>query len=98
MRNLLLIALFALCFAFQGTAEATTPNLVLLENVEEAGEIDPALVEAILRHIQQEYDYDYECLCSQLENGYLTIKKNSSGYLVLLEDGGIILAILDEEL
>ena len=94
MRNIFFIALVALCFAFPGKAEANTTSSSFQTVFMDQGEMDPALVEAILRAVQVEYGYDYACLCEQYQNGELTIEKNGEGYLVSLVDGSLTVSII----
>ncbi len=98
MRKILFIALVALCFTFPGKVDANPTPLTpqLIENAQ--GEIDPALVETILRYIQVEYDYDYSCLCSLYQNGNILIEKSPQGYAVTIDDGGIATTLVMEDL
>ena len=95
MRKFSIVALMALCFTFPGKVEANL-NYTQSQIIFAQGEMDPALVESILRYVQVEYGYDYNCLCEMHKNGSLTIEKDPQGYLVRIVDGGgIITTILD---
>ena len=97
MRKISLIALVALCFSFPGKVDAEL-NLNHTTSLEFAQpEIDPALVESILRYVQFAYGYDYECLCEQYQKGELTIDKSIEGYRVTLREGGVLVALMDIE-
>lgn len=97
MRKLSLVALMALCFAFPGKVDATPLNQISIETLELNAEIDQSLVEQILRQVQEEYDYDFECLCLAYLNGEVTISKVPNGYQVLIQsnsaEGGVLLVI-----
>ena len=97
MRKFSFVALMALCFTFPGKVDANlTPASSQIIQLAQ-GEIDPALVETILKYIQVEYDMDYNCLCQSYQKGTLTIEKSLQGYVVKLADGGLI-GILDDQL
>ncbi len=99
MRKLIFSALVVLCATLNQGLIATPSPIALNSCVEANAEIDAALVEQILRYIQQEYDYDYDCLCDQYANGELTIEKDLAGYVVTLQDGGgALIQVLIESL
>ncbi len=97
MRNILLIALAALCLAFPGKVDANpTPSFAnTVSCASETQESD--LTERILRAVEQALDYDYGCLCTMYANGKLTYVKDIQGYRVTIDDGGAVaeLIILD---
>lgn len=105
MRKLIFSALVVLCATLNQGLMATpspiVPNSTInveMDFISNANpDIDPALVEQIIRYIQQEYDYDYQCLCDQYAKGEMTIEKDIAGYRVSLLDGGggVIQIIID---
>lgn len=95
MRKLFLTALLGVCFAFPGLAKATIVNDSFSFELNESQDApDQELVERILRHIQQEFGGDIECLCEQYANGEITIEKDGDRYLVKA-GGGLIWSIED---
>ena len=57
MRNLFIVALLGVAFAFPGKVQATEFHSVM---VLESQEMSPALVEDILRRVEQETGYDFD--------------------------------------
>ncbi len=88
MRKYIFSALVVLCAALSQGVMATPLTIEETTSIEASSTVDSDLVEQIIRHLYEEYDYDYTCLCEQYVNGEMTIEKQISGYLVSFRDGG----------
>jgi hypothetical protein len=100
MHKYLITVLLALVFAVPGIAKASSlksncDDTICNQAMAENPEMDPQLVEAILRAAAEECEYSYVELNDMYETGILTIGKNSEGYLVS-DGGGLLISILDE--
>lgn len=95
MRNIVIVALLGFVFTFPGKVQANQFQPTI--SVEES-QISQSLVEQILRQVEQEYGYDFDCLCNQYKEGKVTIDKSSQGYLVTIEDGGALIDVLISDL
>lgn len=91
MRKYLFSALVVLCAALSQGVSATPFTIEETPSIAVSSTADSNLAEQIIRHLYEEYDYDYTCLCEQYVNGEMTIEKQISGYLVSFRDGGGIL-------
>ena len=59
--------------------------------------ISQELVEKILRKVEQDYGFDYDCLCAQFKAGEVLIDKVPQGYRVAIDDGGAgVLLVIDD--
>ncbi|MEM1000101.1 MAG: hypothetical protein AAGN35_23805 [Bacteroidota bacterium] len=94
MKKYLLAALVALAFAVPGTVDASVVNV---EQQIESAEMDPALVEAILRAAAAECVDDYCTLRARYVAGEVWIEKTVAGYRVS-DGGGMILILIEDEL
>ena len=95
MRKLLFVALLGCVLTFPGKVEASTSTSTMLV---EDSQISQELVEKILRKVEQEYGYDYDCLCAQYKAGEVLIDKVPEGYRVEIADGGAGILILIQEI
>ncbi len=100
MRKIIFTALVAFCAALPVRGIATDMSNIELQTVQSNAEMDPALVESIIKYVQVNYGLDYECLCEQYKNGILTIDKVQEGYLVRASDGGggILVVVADSDI
>jgi len=98
MRNLLLIALVALGATFQGEVRAEIPSTQIVTVDNGSGEMDPALVSAILVQVSELTNYSVNDLRWKYETGMLTISPSSGDYQVsiLTEAEGILDILLDD--
>lgn len=68
-----------------------------IESDLEQGEMDPKLVETILKEASLKYSLDLTKLVDQVQKGEVVIEKQLFGYtLVEAKSGGITIAIIDE--
>jgi hypothetical protein len=94
MKKYMFAALFALVFAVPGMAEVSpVPSLIEASNPE----MDPQLVQDILRAAENECQYSYPELQGMYDDGTLTIDKVPEGYRVALSDGSAVV-LLEESL
>ena len=96
MRKLFLIAMIGLCFSFAGNAAFFSPLTVSTSTFALAGEPSPELVEQILRVLERDYGYNYDCLCQQKKNDELIIDKVPAGYRVTFSDGGTLIITIED--
>jgi uncharacterized protein YneF (UPF0154 family) len=94
MKNYILAALVALVIAVPGAAIASP---LFMDQAVENPEINPQLVEAILKAAAEECAYSYAELNDLYEEGVLTIAKEEDGYFVT-DGGGFAISILDDAL
>jgi hypothetical protein len=94
MKKYMFAALFALVFAVPGMAEASPmPSLIEVANPE----MDPQLVQDILRAAENECEYSYTELQAMYDDGTLSIDKVPEGYRVLLP-GGLAIIMMEESI
>ncbi len=93
MRNVIIIALLGFGFAFPGKVDASCSAVVYQV---ESQKISQTLVEQILRKVEQDHGYSFECLCNQYKNGKVIIDKVTEGYRVTISDGGEIILVIED--
>ncbi len=98
MRKIIFTALVAVCAALPTRGIATDLSDIQLQTVTVSAEVDPALVEQIIRYVQVNYGLDYVCLCDQYNDGTMTIDKVAEGYLVTVDDGGGLAILIDDDI
>jgi hypothetical protein len=92
MKKYMFAALFALVFAVPGMAEASSmPSLIEASNPE----MDPQLVQDILKAAANQSEYSYIELQGMYDDGTLSIDKVPDAYRVSLPGGGAI-SVLEE--
>ena len=94
MRKYTFVALVALCLAVPGMSVAEPVMTSQTEMV--SGEMDPALVEAILKRAAEECPFDFCDLQQMYDDGTLWIEKVAVGYWVT--DGGVLIDIILDDL
>ncbi|MEM0998797.1 MAG: hypothetical protein AAGN35_17195 [Bacteroidota bacterium] len=94
MKKFALTALLALSVAVPGMA---TNSNIALEQVIESPEIDPMLVEVILRTAAHESDYSYHQLSVEYQQGILSISRDGKRFRVTT-GSGVVISILDESI
>lgn len=99
MKHYLLAALMALVFAVPGAATASPMFMdqAVAPIATEAPEMDPQLVEAILKAVAEQCSYTYTELNDLYVQGVVTITKDGSGYLVT-DGGGFAISVLDDSI
>ena len=102
MRKYMITALFALVFAVPGMAKETpmlanSETAIALQALADNPEMDPELIEAILRAGAEECQYTYSELNDMYNTGLVGIDKIPEGYRVY-DDGGMILVLMEDDL
>ncbi len=101
MQKILIIALVALCAAFQGEVRAEMTNTSILQTEICQDEGNTIVVEWILNQVVDQTGLTYDEVRSMYEDGSLTIEIVDNGYLVSLvstAEGGIMTIISIDEL
>ena len=90
MKKYVFAALFALVFAVPGMAEM---SVVQSDVVVASLEMDPQLVQSILKAAAEQSEYSYAELQGMYDDGTATIDKVPGYYRVLLSGGSAIIMI-----
>jgi hypothetical protein len=97
MRKNIFVALVAVCLAVPGMAMVSSfsPTKSTSFEVLDNPEIDPQLVQDILRAAAEQSEYEYTTLQGWYDDGTVWIEKNGTSYHVT--DGGGMLIIIIED-
>ena len=98
MRNTIIAAVFAVCLAVPGIAQANQFTAPQQAELAQSGDLDPQLLQDILRAASLVSEYDFESLSALYEDGFVVVEKLQDGrYRVSTQDGGGIGIIAIEE-
>lgn len=97
MRKNIFVALVALCLAVPGMATVSSISIVApiaigIDNPE----MDPELVQDILKAAAQQCEYDYATLQGWYDDGTVQIQKTETGYNVSFSGGGGLIVSIED--
>jgi hypothetical protein len=97
MRKNIFVALVAVCLAVPGmaTVSSFSPAKSIGFEMPDNPEIDPQLVQEILRAAAEQSEYNYATLQGWYDDGTVWIEKNGNAYHVT-DGGGIGILIIED--